>query len=103
MPSLMLPADASSAEPSILTTPTILDRTDARLVHLDGLLLSKCWALRACADDLERGSQGALASVATAMRESADAHYKAAAWDSDAYVGSHWLHSFALLALDGDR
>ena len=98
MPSLVHDTDPTGA--AILTMPIILDRTDARLVHLDGLLLSKAWTMRACAADLERG--GASASVTSAMRLAADAHYEAAAWDTDAYVGSHWLHSFAALALDGE-
>ena len=118
MPSLLLQPGGQSAEPTaqqpcILSIPTILDRTDARLVHLDGLLLSKAWALRACAESLEacleaqaegegEGGGASLASVVIAMREAADAHYEAAAWDTDSYVGSHWLHSFALLALDGE-
>ena len=111
MPSLLCLEDDSddSRRPYsyILSIPAILDRTDARLVHLDGLLLSKAWALRACANDLDAGGGGvgayrALAPVTAAMREAADAHYEAAEWDSDAYVGSHWLHSFALLALDGE-
>lgn len=89
-------ADATT---SILQIPAVSDRTDARLCHLDGLLLSKAWALRACAEDLERG--GAPPTATAAMRESAEAHYEAAAWATEEYVGSHWLHSFALLALDG--
>ena len=94
------PTDRSTRG-SILAIPSITDRTDARLCHLDGLLLSKAWALRACASTLRAG--GSAEPVITAMYEAADSHYHAASWATDEYVGSHWLHSFALLALDGDE
>ena len=103
MPSL-LTSEAAAALPrtSLLSVPTILDRTDARLCHLDGLMLSKAWALRGCADALEQ-SNGTPAPILAELRAAADAHYAAARWQTDEYVGSHWLHSFALLALDGEQ
>jgi hypothetical protein len=45
MPSL-LSEDQEEAEEPILRIPTVSDRSDARICHLDGLLLSKAWNLR---------------------------------------------------------
>lgn len=75
-----------------------VDRADAKLAHLDGLNLSRAWALGALA--------GALAGpeplLARRLAEAARAHLDAALPFADAgeYVGTHWLASFALLALD---
>jgi hypothetical protein len=41
-------------------------------------------------------------AVTDRLLAAADAHYEAASWMAEDYVGSHWLHSFALLALDID-
>ena len=75
-------------------------RSDARICHLDGLLLSKAWQLRCCARELSLG--GMAPAVTDRLLAAADAHYEAASWMAEDYVGSHWLHSFALLALDID-
>lgn len=59
------------------------DRGDAKQVHLDGLSLSRAWCLRR------------LGHV-----EAAERHLSAALPHlEDDYVGTHWLASFALLAL----
>ncbi|EKX54382.1 hypothetical protein GUITHDRAFT_99864 [Guillardia theta CCMP2712] len=100
---------------SILRPPVVADREDARLCHLDGLLLSKAietklllpsetrawqaWNLRGIAKSCE-GAKTVEAQVIARMRESADEHVQLAEWLSPSYVGSHWLHSFALLAFD---
>mmetsp|Transcript_31167 Transcript_31167/g.100000 ORF Transcript_31167/g.100000 Transcript_31167/m.100000 type:complete len:95 (+) Transcript_31167:132-416(+) len=89
----------SSSDCSILRPPVVADREDARLCHLDGLLLSKAWNLRGIAKSCE-GAKTVEAQVIARMRESADEHVQLAEWLSPSYVGSHWLHSFALLAFD---
>ena len=76
--------------------PVVADRADAQVVHLDGLSLSRCWALRRIATALEVSDprRSAFASVA-------DLHLAAGlpqAVGGD-YVGEHWLASFAALAL----
>ncbi|WP_338242702.1 DUF2891 domain-containing protein [Aurantiacibacter hainanensis] len=73
---------------------TVSDPTDGKLAHLDGLNLSRAWALQTMARRL-----GA-APRAEALRKLADEHFAASlhAVDGD-YMGSHWLASFALLAL----
>ena len=86
-------------EPRELFTPAnVDDRNDAQLVHLDGLNLSRAWCLRDIASALPAGDpRVAVAHVAAAR-------HLAAGWEglaSDAFVGAHWLATFALLALDG--
>jgi hypothetical protein len=84
-------------EPGILFTPaTVSDRGDGKIVHLDGLNLSRAWCMRAlaasCAGDLRE----------TVLNDAADAHtaeaLKHVAGD---YTGEHWLATYALLALSG--
>lgn len=69
---------------------TVSDRSDGKIAHLDGLNLSRAWALR----------EIAAATGRDGLRERADRHLAAAlphvAGD---YMGEHWLASFALLAL----
>ena len=87
--------ESSSARPSArmgashVTVAMTLPSPSSASGQMDGLPLR--------ADDLERGSQGA----SRLWRRPCEA-YQAAAWDSDAYVGSHWLHSFAAMPFDGD-
>jgi hypothetical protein len=87
-----------AATPAALFTPVIVDdRSDPQLVHLDGLNLARAWCLREIAASLPEND--ARAAVA---RRAADAHL-VAGWQglaSDAFVGSHWLATFAMLALD---
>ena len=73
----------------------VSDRTDPKIVHLDGLNLSRAWNLFVIAnriDDQERAS---------ALREKARQHLAASLpyVTGDHYVGSHWLGSFAIYAL----
>ena len=78
-----------------LTPVTISDATDAKIVHLHGLNLSRVWCWNSLLTILPDEDR---APVAHAI----DAHIEtslAAATDGD-YVGKHWLASFALLALD---
>lgn len=75
---------------------TVSDPTDGKLAHLDGLNLSRAWALRSIAARL------APAPRAETLHQLAESHFAASlhAVDGD-YMGSHWLASFALLALLG--
>jgi len=76
----------------------VSDPTDPKIVHLAGLNLSRAWCWRELAAALP-GEDRALASAAVAVHL---APSLAAATSGD-YVGTHWLASFALLALTGDR
>jgi hypothetical protein len=81
------------------SSPVVVsDATDPKTVHLAGLNLSRAWCWRELAPSLPR-------EVAALARTAADAHLvgSLAAATSGDYVGTHWLASFALLALTGDR
>jgi hypothetical protein len=80
--------------PSALFSPAkVSDRSDGKIVHLDGLNLSRAWCWRSIAPIIDGPSR----SIAAAA---ADRHLAAGlphvAGD---YVGEHWLASFALLAI----
>jgi hypothetical protein len=79
-------------EPQTLFEPAMVgDRTDGKIVHLDGLNLSRAWNWRALGRFLPLGHSG----------HSAGERHLAAALPhiSRDYMGEHWLASFALLAL----
>ncbi len=70
----------------------VSDRSDGKLVHLDGLNLSRAWCLYSIARDNKKLGH---------LRGIADAHLKSSLpsiVDGD-YMGEHWLASFALYAL----
>ena len=74
--------------PSIeLQPPQVADRSDAKQSHLDGLALSRAWCLRRLGF-----GQAAERQLAAGLPHAVGGHY----------VGSHWLASFAALAL-GER
>jgi hypothetical protein len=83
-------------EPAALFAPVIVaDRHDGRIVHLDGLNLSRAWCWRGVASALDPGD-----ALRTLAEEAADRHLAASlpAITGD-YMGEHWLATFALLAL----
>ncbi|MEN0073462.1 MAG: DUF2891 domain-containing protein [Paracraurococcus sp.] len=87
----------AEGEPATLFAPALVsDRTDGRIVHLDGLNLSRAWCWRA----LARG--WAPEDPRRARAEAAARRHLAASLPHLAvhYMGEHWLASFALLALD---
>jgi Protein of unknown function (DUF2891) len=89
----------AGGEPLTLLTPAIVsDRNDGKLVHLDGLNLSRAWCWRALAAVLGPDHPARTPALAAAEK------HIAASLDhiGDDYMGSHWLASFALMALEGD-
>lgn len=88
LPRLRIRQPASLFAPAVVT-----DRTDGKIVHLDGLNLSRAWCWRSLATVLD-GEERATAE------DAADVHLAASlphvAGD---YMGEHWLASFAVLAL----
>lgn len=91
-----LPRMGESQPKSLFEPVHVSDRSDGKIAHLDGLNLSRAWCLRRIAARLEDGAESRLA------RTSADRHLAASLPHlEDDYMGSHWLASFALLALDG--
>ena len=91
-----LPKAKVKSPASLFTPATVTDRSDGKIAHLDGLNLSRGWAMRRLAAAL--GPRDAAAPV---LRTAAHAHVASAlphiAGD---YAGEHWLASFALLALE---
>ena len=75
---------------------TVTDRSDPQLVHLDGLNLSRAWAMRAVAAALPPGDPARAALSAAAAKHAAAALPHVASGD---YAGEHWLASFAVLLL----
>lgn len=71
------------------------DRRDPQFVHLDGLNLSRAWCLASLAPSLHDAQARAFAGAASAHRDAAWPHVT----EGD-FVATHWLVSFALLALD---
>jgi hypothetical protein len=86
------PAHALSAW---LTPVRISDPSDPKIVHLHGLNLSRAWCWRGLLPALDHGR---IAPVRAAIADHLAASL-AAAIDGH-YVGTHWLASFALLAID---
>ena len=91
-----LPGIAEGKYRTLLEPATVSDRSDPKIVHLDGLNLSRAWCMRAVAAALPR-QDGARASLARA----ATLHGKVALENvaSGDYAGEHWLASFAVYML----
>lgn len=70
------------------------DRSDGKIAHLDGLNLSRAWALRSIARTIAPHPR--LALLESLAQRHLDAALPHVAGD---YMGEHWLASFALLAL----
>ncbi|WP_420428794.1 DUF2891 domain-containing protein [Kordiimonas sp.] len=87
-----LPGIPDDGSASWLTPAIVKDATDGKLVHLDGVNLSRAWALEGIASALSDGDPRIPSLLAAA-----DVHKKAGIEAvSDAhYAGSHWLASFA--------
>jgi hypothetical protein len=95
-----LPDLARRAPATLFAPVNVSDRTDPQIVHLDGLNLSRAWCWRGIASALPESDPRA-----PIANEAAAAHLAAGLQGLDAgdYAGSHWLASFAALALsEGD-
>jgi hypothetical protein len=91
-----LPDIASGKPKSLLAPATVADRNDPKIVHLDGLNLSRAWCMRHIASALPSGdpARRVLSRAAAAHCKDALAHVA-----SGDYVGEHWLASFAVYTL----
>ncbi len=87
LPQIPLEGREDWLEPGI-----VLDASDGKLVHLDGVNLSRAWALEGIASALPDGDLRVAALTA-----SAELHREVgiAAVSDEHYSGSHWLASFA--------
>ncbi len=81
-------ADGTWLEPGV-----VLDKTDGKLAHLDGLNLSRAWMLEGIVSALPAGDRrrGALTAAASRHRE-----VGLAAVTGAHYAGGHWLGTFAV-------
>ena len=81
-----------------LTPAVVTDPTDGKLVHLDGLNLSRAWMLEGIASGLPADDRRRSALIAAA-----DAHRASglAAVTGATYEGGHWLGTFATYLITG--
>jgi hypothetical protein len=88
--------DAARGVPAALFAPArVSNRADGKIAHLDGLNLSRAWCFRRIAAALGDAHPAHVPALATA-----EAHLAASLPHlADDYMGSHWLATFALLAL----
>lgn len=76
-----------------LETGVVSDRTDGKLVHLDGVNFSRAWSLNKIAEGLPEYAH---------LKNIANHHinYSLPSIVGDSYEGGHWLGSFAIYALN---
>ncbi len=81
---------------SLFGPAVVTDRSDPKIVHLDGLNLSRAWCMAGIAAALPGRDP-----AAARLRRAADVHALAglAHVASGNYEGEHWLASFAVVAL----
>jgi hypothetical protein len=91
-----LPGIARNQPKQLLQPAIVTDRTDPKLVHLDGLNLSRAWCMRSIAAALPPSDP-----ARKILTRSAAAHAQAALpfVASGNYEGEHWLASFAVYLL----
>jgi len=87
-----LPGIPRRPDPKWLPPATVLDASDGKLAHLDGLNLSRAWMLQAIADALPARDRR-VSVLRDAARRNAERGL--AAVSGTHYAGTHWLGSFA--------
>ena len=89
--------DIIRGEPKeILEPATVTDRSDPKIVHLDGLNLSRAWCMFGIASALRSEDPGRQILLRAAQAHARDALVNVA---SGNYEGEHWLASFAVYML----
>ena len=84
-------------QPENLFTPVaVSDRTDGKLVHLDGLNLSRAWCMKGIAAALSSDDPAALRLTNSALLHAQAGLAQVA---SGNYEGEHWLATFAVYLL----
>lgn len=91
-----LPGIAKGEPKGLLQPAVVTDRSDPKLVHLDGLNLSRAWCMRSIAASLPRSDVMAKTFRTAAAIHAKDALANVASGD---YAGEHWLASFAVYLL----
>jgi len=90
--SAFLPAIPTDGSADWLEPGVVRDATDGKLVHLDGVNLSRAWALEGIASALPESDPRRAALIAAAAKHKETG---IAAVSDEHYSGSHWLASFA--------
>ena len=89
--------DLANGEPKQLLEPAVVtDRSDGRLVHLDGLNLSRAWCMRNIATALGENMPSRHVLLESAGLHAASGLTNVA---SGNYMGEHWLATFAVYML----
>jgi hypothetical protein len=91
-----LPGIARGEPKGLLTPATVSDRSDPKLVHLDGLNLSRAWCMRSIAATLPADDPARRVLVESAAHHAAAGLQQVASGD---YAGEHWLATFAVYLL----
>lgn len=91
-----LPQLASGRPAELMRPAVVTDRTDPKLVHLDGLNLSRAWCMRSIASGLPRNNPARRVLIAAGRAHAREALAHVASGD---YAGEHWLASFAVYLL----
>jgi hypothetical protein len=91
-----LPAVAKGGPAALLEPAIVTDRSDPKLVHLDGLNLSRAWCMRSIAAALPKNDPARKFLTTAADKHAAAALAHVASGD---YAGEHWLASFAVFLL----
>lgn len=91
--SVFLPTIPTDGSTNWVAVATVVDKSDGKLAHLDGLNLSRAWMLEGIASALGENDPRKTAILNAAMA------HKISGLDSVIndmhYMGSHWLGSFA--------
>jgi hypothetical protein len=91
-----LPQIAAGIPRTLLRPAIVTDRSDPKLVHLDGLNLSRAWCMRSIANALPPTDPARKVLAKSARLHMSDALDHVASGD---YAGEHWLASFAVYLL----
>lgn len=91
-----LPDVAKGGPHSLLNPAMVTDRSDPKLVHLDGLNLSRAWCMRSIAAALPANDPARKVLSSSAEKHATAALAHVASGD---YAGEHWLASFAVFLL----
>ena len=91
-----LPGLAKGEPKSLLMPAVVADRSDPKIVHLDGLNLSRAWCMRSIAAALPPTDPKRKILINAANAHAKDALANIASGD---YAGEHWLASFAVYLL----
>lgn len=91
--SRFLPRLGERCPPPLFTPATVSDRTDGKIVHLDGLNLSRAWCWLSLAPALPPDLNALVHATALTHLDASLPHV------TGHYMGEHWLATFALLAM----